>query len=97
MKKTEFEEWHKAGHSGIKQHAFDDYCASIHNVEAELGKPLEDYPIDKPGQCLDRIYKVEHLQFTKESEKELSNYKAAVRKYWEFRHWRKLHSTHKPE
>ena len=90
MNKTEFEEWHKASHSGIEQNTFESYCAFIHNVETELGKVLEDYPIDKPDQCLYRISKGEH--FTKESEKELSNYKAAVRKYWDFRHWRKRHT-----
>jgi len=95
MKKTEFEEWHNAGHSGVKGNTIYEYCIFIHNVEAELGKNIDDFPIDKPGQCLDRIYKGEH--FIKESEKDLTNYKAAVRKYWDFRHWRKLHAIPKSE
>ena len=95
MKKAEFEEWHHAGHSGINQDVFADYCSHIKNVETALGKDIQDFPIDKEDQCLIRIYKREH--FTKESEKELGNYRAAIRKYWDFRRWRKLHSIPKSE
>jgi hypothetical protein len=95
MKKTEFEEWHNAGHSGLKQHPFESYCTYIYDVERALGKDIEDFPLDKPGQCLDRIYQGGNLATT--SEKELSQYRSAVRKYWEFRQWRKRNSAHKPE
>ena len=91
MKKEEFQEWHKAGHSGLKHHPFESYCAYIHDVERALGKDIEDFPIDKPAQCLDRIYQGGTL--AKISEKDLSKYRAAVRKYWDFRRWRKLHTT----
>jgi hypothetical protein len=90
MKKQEFEAWHKAGHSGIVQNVFFDYCKYIKHVETELGKDLEDYPIIKEGQCLDQIYK--GSRFAKESEKDLVNYRSAVKKYWTFRRWKDKNS-----
>ena len=85
MKKKEFEDWHKAGHSGLKQNPFEQYCFYIGTVEAALKKDIDSFPLDKEGRCLDHIYLGQH--FEGKSEKDLVNYRSAVKKYWDFRRW----------